>query len=70
MGMLRDNTAGQEIRPQSETHHFQLRKLTMAYKRQSTESPHEQAVAILEKHLQENLGGTLEAPGQCMERLF
>ena len=39
----------------------------MVRKKQSSESLHEQAVSIMEKHIQESIGGTLEADARCNE---
>ena len=42
-------------------------RLSMTRKRQSNESLHEQAVSIMEKHLRESIGATLEADAKCNE---
>lgn len=39
----------------------------MTRRRQSNESLHEQAVSIMEKHLRESIGATLEADARCNE---
>ena len=39
----------------------------MTKRRQNNESVHEQAVSILERHILENLGATLNATGRCNE---